>query len=106
MTNNYIRYTQADLENQSIDELAIQYAGVDMWELHGISENYFPFVVMQDGSAIVMFWSKQAGIVNSNIDDPVFHYAFAEWLTENAHPVFDNLDEAQAYAEEREWPRS
>lgn len=105
MKDTFTKYTDADLSNTTIPELAKQYNGIDMWALHGMSEDMFPFVINTGSTQRVMFWCKTNGIVASEISDPVFMYAFAVWLEEHVHPVFHSIEEAQNWAEDHDWVR-
>lgn len=103
---NFITYHHQNLSIQQIVDYAQQYTDVDMWQLIGQDENNFPFLIgTNQANYRIVYWSKQQGIINYDDADPVRYYAFAEWLDNNAHPVFATLAEAERHALEREWPR-
>ena len=106
MTERFKSYAHQDLPVKEIKKLAIQYQDTDMWALHGMDEDYFPFLIWTDEDDYqIMFWSKYDGMMAYLDEDPVRNYAFAVWLKESAHPIFKTLAEAEKFAEEREWPR-
>jgi hypothetical protein len=99
-------YAQQRLDFEQIQHYAQQYHDVDMWQLLGQDENYFPFLIgSNERDFCIVYWSKRQGIITYHDDDPVRYYAFADWLNNNAHPVFAMLVEAENYAADREWPR-
>lgn len=103
---NFITYRQQNLSAKQIAIYAQQYTDVDMWQLIGQDENYFPFLIGTNRQNYrIVYWSKKHGIINHHDADPVRYYAFAEWLDNNVHPVFATLAEAERHALEREWPR-
>ena len=76
-----------------------------MWELTGIDEDEFPFLIWDsDIDYAVMYWTKYHGMMANLDEDPVRDYAFAIWLKDNAHPVFKSVEEAIQYAKTHEWP--
>ena len=77
-----------------------------MWALHGMDEDYFPFLIWEsEDDYQIMFWSKYDGMMAHLDEEPVRDYAFALWLKENGHPVFETLGDAEKYAKEHSWPR-
>jgi hypothetical protein len=91
---------------EQLQQLAQQYHDVDMWLLLGQDENNFPFLIGSDLKDYrIVYWSKKHGIIAHHDDDPVRYYAFAAWLSHNAHPVFATLEAAERYAVDQEWPR-
>ena len=106
MTEKFKCYAYQDLPIEKIKKYAEQYRGIDMWALHGIDEDSFPFLIWQsEDDYQVMFWSKYDGMMAHLDEDPVRDYAFAVWLKENALPVFETFGEAERYAKEHGWPR-
>ena len=76
---------------------------VDGFAVFGLSSMVWTGILK--GIARIVYWSKRQGIITHHDDDPVRYYAFADWLNNNAHPVFATLVEAENYAADREWPR-
>ena len=106
MARNFKSYAHKDLTIEEIRNLAKQYIDIDMWALHGMDEDYFPFLIWEsEDNYQIMFWSKYDGMMAHLDEDPVRDYAFALWLKENAHPVFETLGDAEKYAKEHSWPR-
>ena len=106
MSKLFKSYAHQDLPMKKIKKYAEQYEGVNLWELTGIDENEFPFLIWKsDNDFSVMYWTKHSGMMANLEEDPVLDYAFALWLKENAHPVFKSIEEAEQYAEEHDWPR-
>ncbi|ABC28315.1 hypothetical protein HCH_01455 [Hahella chejuensis KCTC 2396] len=103
----FISYAHQDLSLKSIKKLAKQYDGVNVWDLMGIDEDEFPFLIWEsEESYSVIYWTKHSGMMTSLDGCPVLNYAFALWLKGNAHPVFSNIEDAEKYAEEHNWPNS
>ena len=99
-------YAHQSLSFEQLAHYAKQYQEIDMWQLLGQDENYFPFLIgSNERDFCIVYWSKRQGIIKHHDDDPVRYYAFADWLNNNAHPVFATLEEAEKYAADREWPR-
>ena len=99
-------YAHQSLSFEQLTQYAKQYQDIDMWQLLGQDENNFPFLIGSDERDFcIVYCSKRQGIIKHHDDDPVRYYAFADWLNNNAHPVFATLEEAEKYAADREWPR-
>ena len=106
MNTSYKSYAHQDLPITKVKKYAEQFQGVNMWELIGVDEDEFPFLIWNSESDFtVMYWTKHSGMMANVDEDPVRNYAFALWLEENAHPVFNSINEANQYAEEHDWPR-
>ena len=106
MARNFKSYAHQDLTIEEIRKLVKQYIDIDMWALHGMDEDFFPFLIREsEDNYQIMFWSKYDGMMAHLDEDPVRDYAFALWLKENAHPVFETLGDAEKYAKEHSWPR-
>jgi len=106
MVGKFKSYAHQNLPIEEIKKLAKQYHNIDMWALHGMDEDYFPFLIWKsEDDYQIMFWSKYNGMMAHLDEDPVRDYAFALWLKENAHPVFETLGDAEKYAKEHSWPR-
>ena len=106
MMTNFISYTHQTLTSEQIAKYAGQYADIDMWQLTGQDEDYFPFVIGNDLTNYhIVYWSKKHGIIDYKDIDPVRYYAFVLWLDENMHPCFASQQQAEDFAKAREWPR-
>lgn len=106
MIKEYISYLNQSLDRSQIIQLAEQYKDSDMWDLYGICEDNFPFVIKTEAeNEKVILWNKYNGMVDCPHQDPVFLYAFSQWLIDNVHPVFASFEEAQDYAIAQDWPR-
>ena len=106
MMTNFISYTHQTLTSEQIAKYAGQYADIDMWQLTGQDEDYFPFVIGNDLTNYhIVYWSKKHGIIKYHDLDPVRYHAFLLWLLDNIHPVFANQQQAEDFAKAREWPR-
>jgi hypothetical protein len=103
---NFISYAHQTLSAEQIAIYAEQYTNVDMWQLTGQDENYFPFLI---GTTLhnyrIVYWSKKHGIIDYQDPDPVRYYAFVLWLEKNIHPDFATIADATRHASERDWPR-
>ncbi len=103
---NFISYSNQLLSPEQISHYAHQYADIDMWQLTGQDEDYFPFVIGDDLTNYrIVYWSKKHGIINYHDADLVSYHAFLLWLLDNMHPVFANQQQAEDFAKAREWPR-
>ena len=103
---NFISYSNQLLSPEQISHYAHQYVDVDMWQLTGQDEDYFPFVIGDDLTNYrIVYWSKKHGIINYHDTDRVRYHAFLLWLLDNMHPVFANQQQAEDFAKAREWPR-
>jgi len=106
MNKSNNNYANQELSIEEIRKYAEQYEGVNMWELTGIDENEFPFLIWNsEKDFVVMYWTKHSGMMANADDDPVRNYAFAIWLKENAHPIFESIVEAEKYADTHGWRR-
>jgi hypothetical protein len=106
MDAEYVSYAFQDLPRKKIVKYAAQYECVDMASLMGANEDNFPFLVGTGGDDYsVMFWNVYNGIMEQVDEDAVRRYATVRYLRENAYPVFNSLQEAARYAQERDWPR-
>ena len=104
----FISYAHCDLDRKKIRKYAKQYDGVNMAALKGITEDNFPFLIHYGDSpddTIAHWWEPTIGIMTEMNDDPVESYAFAQYLLENAFPVFDSYGAAERWADEHDWPR-
>ena len=103
---NFITYANQLLSPEQISLYANQYVDVDMWQLTGQDEDYFPFVIgEQITNYYIVYWSKKHGIIKYYDTDLVRYRAFLLWLLDNMHPVFANQQQAEDFAKAREWPR-
>lgn len=94
-----------DLTRKEIEKFAKQYDGVDMAELMGADEDYFPFLIQDsEGDFSAMWWSKQGGMMKILDEDGVRSYATAMYLKNNAYPVFKDFEEAKKWAIDHDWP--
>lgn len=106
MMTNFISYANHSLSVEQIVKYAGQYTDIDMWQLTGQDEDYFPFVIGSDLTNYhIVYWSKKHGIIDYKDIDPVRYYAFVLWLDENMHPCFASQQQAEDFAKAREWPR-
>ena len=104
-SREFTSYAHQDLSGEEIIEFSRQYHGINMAELIGADEAHFPFVI-QDGKLVtICYWEPQSGIVIRRDEDPVRVYATQMHLRDKAYPVFDSMEEAEAYAIEHNWPR-
>jgi hypothetical protein len=106
MDEPFVSYAFRDLPRKKIVKYAAQYEGVNMARLMGANEENFPFLI-QDGDDhyLVMVWNVYNGMMEHLDEDPVRDYATANYLRENAYPVFTSLQEAEKWAREHDWPR-
>ncbi len=103
---NFITYANQLLSPEQITKYTQQYADIDMWQLTGQDEDYFPFVIGDNITNYrIVYWSKKHGIINYHDTDRVRYHAFLLWLLDNIHPVFSNQQQAEDFAKAREWPR-
>jgi hypothetical protein len=103
---HFISYINQHLDIEQISHYANQYMNVDMWQLTGQDENYFPFIIGDDLTHYrIVYWSKKHGIIKYCDADSVRYHAFLLWLLDNMHPVFANQQQAEDFAKAREWPR-
>jgi len=103
---NFITYANQLLSPEQITKYTQQYADIDMWQLTGQDEDYFPFVIGDNITNYrIVYWSKKHGIINYHDTDRVRYRAFLLWLLDNMHPVFANQQQAEDFAKAREWPR-
>ena len=103
---NFITYANQLLSPEQISYYVNQYADIDMWQLTGQDEDYFPFVIGDNITNYrIVYWSKKHGIINYHDTDRVRYRAFLLWLLDNMHPVFANQQQAEDFAKAREWPR-
>ena len=57
---NFISYSNQLLSPEQISHYAHQYVDVDMWQLTGQDEDYFPFVIGDDLTNYrIVYWSKK-----------------------------------------------
>ncbi len=103
---NFTSYAHQQVSTEQMATYAKQYADVDMWQLTGQDENFFPFLIGTTRKNYrIVYWSKKHGIIDYKDTDPVRYYAFMLWLDDNMHPCFATLQDAERHAAQREWPR-
>ena len=89
MDEQFVSYAFQVLPRKKIVKYAAQYDGVDMARLIGAGEENFPFLIEGgDHNYFVMFWNVYFGVMAHLDEDPVRHYATANYLRANAYPVF------------------
>ncbi len=104
-SRDFQSYAHHELSREEIINFSRQYIGINMAELIGADEAHFPFIIKDGERVTICFWESQFGIVMHHDEDPVKAYATQRYLRENAYPVFDSMEAAEAYAIAHNWPR-